>query len=111
MAIAHGTSGISVKFPIITRLVDTDGSESLSIKVSGVPTNLSFNDGTNLGGGVWQFTEADLPNLTLNLPGSYTTNATHLTVQVTSTEINGGFTASTSSVATLKAAYLSLIHI
>lgn len=108
VAIAHGTGGTSVKFPIITRLVDTDGSETLSIKVSGVPTNLSFNDGTNLGGGVWQFTEADLPNLTLNLPGSYTTNATHLTVQVTSTEINGGFTASTSSVATLKAAYTTV---
>jgi VCBS repeat-containing protein len=108
VAIAHGTGGTSVKFPIITRLVDTDGSESLSIKISGVPTNLSFNDGTNLGGGVWQFTEADLPHLTLNLPGSYTTNATLLTVQVTSTEINGGFTASTSSVATLKAAYTTV---
>ncbi len=108
IAMAHGTGGTSVKFPIITKLVDTDGSESLSIKVSNVPTGVSFNAGTNLGGGVWQFTEADLPNLTLNLPGSYTTNATHLTVQVTSTEINGGATASVSSVVTLKAGYTTV---
>ena len=105
LAVAHGTGGASVKFPVITALVDTDGSESLSIKISGVPTGVSFNAGVNLGGGVWQFTEVDLPNLTLNLPGSYTTLATHLTVQVISIEQNGGVTASVSSVATLKAAY------
>lgn len=108
VANAHGTGGTSVKFPIITKLVDTDGSESLTIKVSNVPTGLSFNAGVNLGGGVWQFTEADLPNLTLNLPGSYTTNATHLTVQVTSTEMYGGATASVSNVVTLKAAYTTV---
>ena len=108
VAIAHGTSGVSMKFPITTKLVDTDGSETLSIKVSNVPTGVGFNAGTNLGGGVWQFTAADLPNLTLNLPGSYTTNATHLTVQVTSTEVNGGFTASTTTVVTLKAGYTTV---
>ncbi|QEY14502.1 tandem-95 repeat protein [Cellvibrio sp. KY-GH-1] len=108
VAIAHGTGGTSVKFPITTKLVDTDGSETLSIKISGVPTGLTFNSGVNLGGGVWQFSAADLPNLTLNLPGSYTTNATHLTVQVTSTESSGGFTAATSSVVTLKAAYTTV---
>src|SRR5690606_30981993 len=108
LAIAQGAGGTSVKFPITTKLVDTDGSETLSIKISGVPTGLSFNAGINLGGGVWQFTEADLPNLTLNLPGSYTTNATNLTVQVTSTEASGGFTASTSTLVTLKAAYTTV---
>jgi hypothetical protein len=108
VAIAHGTGGTSVKFPIITALVDTDGSESLSIKVSNVPTGVSFNAGTNLGGGVWLFTEADLPNLTLNLPGSYTTVATHMTVQVISTEVSSGATASVSSVMTLKAAYTTV---
>ncbi|WP_099733280.1 midcut-by-XrtH protein [Delftia sp. 60] len=108
LAIAHGTGGTSVRFPITTKLVDTDGSETLSIRISGLPTNLSFNAGMNLGGGVWQFTEADLPNLILNLPGSYTTNATYLTVQVTATEVSGGFTASTSTVVTLKASYTTV---
>ncbi|WP_094985636.1 retention module-containing protein [Cellvibrio mixtus] len=109
VAVAHGTGGTSVKFPITTKLVDTDGSESLSIKVSNVPTGLSFNAGVNLGGGVWQFTEADLPNLMLNIPGSYsTTNGVNLTVQVTSTEMYGGFTASTSSIVMLKASYTTV---
>ncbi|WP_353176145.1 midcut-by-XrtH protein [Delftia acidovorans] len=108
LAIAHGTGGTSVRFPITTKLVDTDGSETLSVRISGLPANLSFNAGTNLGGGVWQFTEADLPNLILNLPGSYTTSATHLTVQVTATEVSGGFTASTSTVVTLKASYTTV---
>ncbi|HSC69137.1 MAG TPA: cadherin-like domain-containing protein, partial [Cellvibrio sp.] len=108
LAVAQGTGGTSVKFPVNTSLVDTDGSESLSIKISGVPTGLSFNAGTNLGGGVWQFVQADLANLTLNLPGSYTTLGSNLTVQVTSTEVNGGATASVSSVVTLKAAYTTV---
>ncbi len=105
---AHSTDGASVKFPIITKLVDTDGSESLTAKVSGVPMGVSFNAGTNLGAGVWRFEQAELSNLTLNVPGSYTTNATHLTVQVTSTEANGGATASVSSVVTVKAAYTTV---
>lgn len=108
LAIAHGTGGTNVRFPITTKLVDTDGSETLSIRISGLPTNLSFNAGANLGGGVWQFTDADLPNLFLNLPGSYTTNATHLTVQVKATEASGGFTAATSTVVTLKASYTTV---
>ncbi|QIL82711.1 midcut-by-XrtH protein [Diaphorobacter sp. HDW4A] len=108
VANAHGTGGVSVAFPIITRLVDTDGSETLTAKVSNVPTGLTFNAGTNLGGGVWQFTQADLPNLKLNLPGSYTTLATHLTVQVTATETVTGVTAFVSNVVTLKAAYTTL---
>ncbi len=108
LVIAEGTGGTSVKFPIITRLVDTDGSESLSIRVSNVPAGLSFNAGTNLGGGVWLFAESDLPNLALNIPGSYTTNGLNLAVQVTSTEINGGFTASTTSTVALKSAYTTV---
>ncbi len=108
LVVAHGTVGASVKFPITTRLVDTDGSETLTIRVGGVPSGLSFNAGMYLGGGVWQFNEADLPNLILNLPGSYATNASNLTVQITSTEANGGHTASTSTVVTLKASFTTV---
>jgi VCBS repeat-containing protein len=105
LAIAHGTGGTSVSFPLITKLVDTDGSESLSIKISGVTGGLNFSAGTNLGSGVWQFTEADLTGLMLNIPGSFNTGSHALTVAVTSTEANGGFTATTSTVVSLKATY------
>ncbi len=108
LAIAQGTGGTSVNFPITTALVDTDGSETLSIRVSGVPTGVSFNAGVNLGGGVWQIAPADLPNLVLNLPGSYTSITSTMTVMVTSTESANGATASISSTVTLKADYTTL---
>ena len=105
---AQGTGGVSAKFPITTALVDTDGSETLTIRVSSVPSGIAFNAGTNLGGGVWRFSEADLPNLMISLPGSYTTLASNLTVQVTSTEANGGATYSVSNTVTLKADYTTV---
>ncbi len=105
---AQGTGGVSAKFPITTALVDTDGSETLTIRVSGVPSGITFNAGTNLGGGVWQFTEADLPNLMILLPGSYTTTNTIITVLVTSTEAYGGAAASVSSTVALKADYTTV---
>lgn len=104
---AQGTGGVSAKFPITTALVDTDGSETLTIRVSGVPSGITFNAGTNLGGGVWQFTEADLPNLMILLPGSYTNTNTIITVLVTSTEASGG-TASVSNTVALKADYTTV---
>jgi len=108
LAIAKGTGGTSVSFPITTALVDTDGSETLSIRVSGVPAGASFNAGVSLGGGVWQLDPADLPNLALNLPSSYTSSASTLTVQVISTESANGVTASASSTVTLKADYTTV---
>ena len=108
IAIAQGTGGTSVAFPITTKLVDTDGSETLSIRISNVPSGLTFNAGTNMGGGVWQFSPTDLPNLMLNIPGSYTSTGTNLTVQVIATEVSGGFTASTSTSVNLKASYTTV---
>jgi len=107
VAVAQGTGGTSVKFPIITSLVDTDGSESLNINVSGVPTGVTFNNGTNLGGGTWSFVAADLAGLQLNLPGSFSTSVSGaaLTVSVTAIESNGGATQTVSSIVRLFADY------
>ncbi|QEL14583.1 Ig-like domain-containing protein [Limnoglobus roseus] len=49
---------------------DTDGSEKVTFRLTGVPvsaTNPTYqplNHGTNLGGGVWELTQADLVGLT-----------------------------------------------
>jgi VCBS repeat-containing protein len=52
--------------------VDTDGSESITgYEVSGVPAGYSFNQGTNLGGGVWSFTPAQLAGLTISAPTDF----------------------------------------
>ncbi|MBI1327670.1 MAG: hypothetical protein GC136_08525 [Alphaproteobacteria bacterium] len=67
--------------------VDTDGSESHVFQVLGVPTGFSFNKGTNLGGGIWQFTEAQLSNLKISSTTDFKGNL-DLTVRVINTETN-----------------------
>lgn len=107
VVIAEGTAGASVNFPIATSLIDRDGSETLSVRVSGVPTGVSFTAGTNLGGGIWSFMETDLPGLQLNVPGSYATvtSGIFMEVAVTSTEENGDLTATTTTTLRLIADY------
>ena len=104
---AIGGSGVSAAFPIITRLVDTDGSETLSIRVSGVPNAATFNAGTNLGGGVWSFIQSDLANLQISLPSNTQLNqyGIVLTIAVTSTESANNSTATTSTTVRLFADY------
>lgn len=52
--------------------VDTDGSESITgYEISGVPDGYTFNQGTNLGGGVWSFTPAQVTGLTISSPTNF----------------------------------------
>jgi VCBS repeat-containing protein len=55
--------GKPVPLSIGAQLGDQDGSETLSINVSGVPALAAFSTGTNLGGGNWSFTAAQLSGL------------------------------------------------
>jgi len=49
-----------------------DGSESIDhYEVSGVPAGFSFNQGTDIGGGVWSFTPAQLAGLTISGPSTF----------------------------------------
>ena len=79
-------------------LTDTDGSETLSnITVSGVPQGASFNAGTDNGDGSWTLGSNDLEGLTLNVTEAVSSDFS-LSVSVTSTEANGDFATSTSSI-------------
>jgi Ca2+-binding RTX toxin-like protein len=91
------TYGVPIEFPMNAGLVDTDGSESLSVTVSGVPAGAAFSAGTNLGGGVWGFSAAQMQGLTL-LPAHGYTGTLALTVTATATEASNGSTASTTQV-------------
>ncbi|MBW8328284.1 MAG: VCBS domain-containing protein [Thiobacillus sp.] len=88
------TFGTPIALPISTAMVDTDGSETLSVTIAGVPAGAAFNAGTNLGGGVWSFTPAQLEGLTF-LPADGYTGTLNLTVTSTATEAGNGSTAST----------------
>jgi large repetitive protein len=71
--------------------VDADGSETVSVTISNVPAGAIFSAGTDLGGGSWRFTEAQLPGLTITLAGG--TTDTSLTVVATATETANNATA------------------
>ena len=89
-----GVAEISLK----TALVDLDGSETLSVRISSVPAGASFSAGTNNGDGSWTFTEAQLTGLKFYAPVGYTGAVLSLVVTATATESGNGSTASTTSV-------------
>jgi len=69
-------------------LVDTDGSEVLSVKISGVPHNAILSAGTNNGDGSWTIDPADLANLSIRLPRNYSGDRV-LTLHAFSLDANG----------------------
>ncbi len=74
-----------VDLAISSSLVDTDGSESLSIVIGGVPTGASLSAGTDNGDGTWTLTQAELSGLTLVPPTDYV-GTFQLTVTATATD-------------------------
>lgn len=73
-----GNEDTAINLNITAGLSDTDGSESLSITISGVPPGASLSAGTSQGGGTWILTSAQLPGLQilppLNWSGSFVLN-------------------------------------
>ncbi len=89
---ASGNPNTAIPLSINTALVDTDGSESLSVQIAGVPASASLSAGTNVGNGIWQLTLAQLANLTIT---PSTDNNFTLSVTATSTERSNSSTTST----------------
>jgi uncharacterized delta-60 repeat protein len=91
---ASGSEGSPVPMNISTTLVDQDGSESLSITISGVPANVTLSAGTNHGDGSWTLTPGQLTGLTLSAPDDA---AFVLTVEATATEGSNSSTATSTA--------------
>ncbi|HXC60589.1 MAG TPA: cadherin domain-containing protein [Steroidobacteraceae bacterium] len=94
--LALGALGVDLQ----AALVDQDGSETLTVQVSGVPASLAFSAGTNQGSGVWTFTPAQLANLSITGPATFAQNV-QMTVTATSRESATGQVSSSSSPLTL----------
>ena len=86
--------GAAVSFPILAGLVDTDGSETLAVNITGVPAGAGFSAGSDLGGGAWSFTPVQLAGLNYYAPVGFT-GTVNLTVNAVSTETSNGSTATT----------------
>ncbi|WP_205895843.1 Ig-like domain-containing protein, partial [Pseudomonas leptonychotis] len=85
--------GAPIALLLAAQLVDKDGSESLSLVLSGLPNGASLSAGTNNGNGSWTLAASDLSNLHLLPPAGYT-GTLNLTLTGTATETANGSTAS-----------------
>ena len=91
---AGGSEDGAITLDISSALTDTDGSESLSITIAGVPNGAALSAGTDNGDGTWTLTPAQLGGLTITPAANSDTDFT-LTVTATSTEAANGDTAQT----------------
>ncbi|MGQ0457954.1 MAG: tandem-95 repeat protein, partial [Hyphomicrobium sp.] len=92
---ASPSGTVIVAVEVSAALQDLDGSETLSILFSNVPSSGVFSNGVNNGNGTWSMTTADLSGLTLT--ASATDDFT-ITVTATSTESSGATTSSSASI-------------
>ncbi|AZE14635.1 T1SS secreted agglutinin RTX [Pseudomonas chlororaphis subsp. aureofaciens] len=100
----EGAEGGSVKLSkITTALTDTDGSESLSVKIGGIPAGSMLSDGAghtftaSASVGEVNVTGWNLGTLTITPPSHYN-GSFNLTVTSTSTESLGGSASSTAQI-------------
>lgn len=94
---AAGNEHIAIALNIASALTDTDGSEILSITISGVPAGAILSAGTNNGGGTWTLTAAQLTNLTIT-PASNYSGSFNLGIVATASENNQSISTSSTSL-------------
>ncbi|MDP2696479.1 MAG: Ig-like domain-containing protein, partial [Thalassospira sp.] len=80
---AGGSEDSAIALAIDTELLD--GSENISVTISGVPDGADLSAGTDMGDGNWTLDLADLTGLTLTPPANYSGNF-DLTISVTTTD-------------------------
>lgn len=93
----NGIEDTDIAIDVSSQLTDTDGSESLSITISGVPPEAFLSAGINLGDGNWELTPNQLEGLRLTPPANSDNNFS-LTITATSTESHGGQQSSVSEI-------------
>jgi hypothetical protein len=103
---ASGNAGSAIALNIASALTATDGAESLSIKITGLPSAASLSAGTKNADGSWTLTPAQLTGLSLSVPAGSFAGSANLTVTSTATETDGssatasaGFTVAIAGVA------------
>ena len=92
VADATGDEDTAIPLSIASALTDTDGSETLSITVTGVPAGAALSAGADQGGGVWTLTPAQLAGLTITPPAD---SDADFTLGVTAAATDGSDVSST----------------
>ncbi|KFG67750.1 Ig-like domain-containing protein [Microvirga sp. BSC39] len=96
---ASGQEDTTVQLNISADLVDTDGSEVLSVVIGNLPEGARLSAGLNNGDGTWTLTRGQLTNLSLIPPANWSGTA-NLSVLAHARETSNGKVAT--SEATLK---------
>jgi VCBS repeat-containing protein len=96
-----GDAGTAIPLTIDPVLVDTDGSESLTLQIGGIPVGATLSDGTNAFTATPGNTTADVSTWTLSsltvAPPASSAPAFTLTVAATGTEAGNGDAATTTA--------------
>jgi hypothetical protein len=82
-----GFADTAISLNIHAALADTDGSETLSVHIGGVPQYATLSAGTHNDDGTWTLSKADLSGLTLT-PATGFSGTINLDVTATATESN-----------------------
>lgn len=82
------TDGVTVELNVTAALGDTDGSETLTVTIDGLPDGATLSAGTDNGDGTWTLEADDLDGLTMNVPNG--SGAFDLQISGTATEGAGG---------------------
>ncbi|MBF0341261.1 MAG: hypothetical protein HQL95_09925, partial [Magnetococcales bacterium] len=101
-----GVKGAAVPLNIAATLNDTDGSETLSLLLSGIPAGVTLNHGVVQTDGGWLLTGADLTGLQLTVPAAGSADFT-LTVTAKSTELHGGSATTVQNVLVVTSSLLT----
>jgi len=93
-----GFRGDAIPLDISSALTDTDGSETLSVSISGVPAGATLSAGTyDADSDTWTLTPEELEGLSVSVADSDDTDF-QLTVTATSTEANGDTATQTATI-------------
>ncbi len=95
---AAGQAGGAITLAISSALTATDGAETLSVKITGLPGGASLSAGTRNADGSWTLTPAQLAGLTLTAPAGSFAGTAPLTVTATATETDGSTASTTASL-------------
>ena len=89
----QGLEDTAIALDVRAKLTDLDGSETLSIIISGVPSGAVLSAGTDNGDGSWILSPDQLQDLTVTPPQD-SHDDFDLKIEATSTESEGGATSS-----------------
>ncbi|SMF49794.1 Hemolysin-type calcium-binding repeat-containing protein [Azospirillum oryzae] len=93
---ATGAEDTPIALDVSASLVDTDGSETMAVILSGLPEGAVLNHGSNNGDGSWTLKPSELSGLTVTPPRNYS-GGMDLTLTATSLESSNKDTASTTA--------------